>query len=172
MRLPDMRRYKHGVETVTLQVHAATPLRWKLMRTARRRSLPLLRLTQACTGPSLLMMRVAKTVLVAVALAALFAYALDCSASVTPEDAIQCCQSMPCSSHSHTGEDCCKTMPASHAPFVQTSPVHVHVASSPAVAVLPPFLGSSEMSVSVCSVSSDFHPLPMFRSAAPEPLRI
>jgi hypothetical protein len=34
-------------------------------------------LTQACTGPSLLMMRVAKTILVVLALAALFAYALD-----------------------------------------------------------------------------------------------
>ena len=81
----------------------------------------LLRLTKACTGPSLLMMSVAKTILVAVAVAALFAYALDCSASVSPEEAIQCCQSMPCSSHGHTGEDCCKTMPGMHAPFVQPS---------------------------------------------------
>ena len=69
---------------------------------------------------------------------ALVAYALDCSAMVTPQHAVECCQSMGCSSQGHTSEDCCKTMPAMHAPFVQPSSSASSIAS-PAVrpAVLP-----------------------------------
>jgi len=69
---------------------------------------------------------------------ALTAYALDCGGMTTPEQAMDCCHSMPCSSHGHHGQDCCKTMPAMHAPFVQPSPVAAATASRHMVAVALP----------------------------------
>ena len=57
----------------------------------------------------------------AVVASALMAYAFDCSAMVTHEQAVECCRSMGCSSQGHASEDCCKAMPAMHAPFVQPS---------------------------------------------------
>jgi len=46
-------------------------------------------------------------------------------AATTPEQAMQCCNSMPCSSHGHEhSQDCCKTTQAMHRPFVQPSSVH------------------------------------------------
>ena len=66
-------------------------------------------------------MSLARTLLVAVVASALMAYAFDCSAMVRHEQAVECCQSMGCSSQGHAAEDCCKTMPAMHAPFVQPS---------------------------------------------------
>lgn len=51
---------------------------------------------------------------------ALAAYALDCGAMTTSEQAMQCCASMPCAPHGHDGQDCCKDMPSMHAPFVQS----------------------------------------------------
>ena len=62
-----------------------------------------------------------KAILVAVIALALTAFVLDCAATTTPAQAMQCCSSMPCSSHSHAGEDCCKSMPTVHAAFVQPS---------------------------------------------------
>jgi hypothetical protein len=69
-------------------------------------------------------MRFAKPILMAVLVAALAAYALDCGAMTTPEQAMQCCASMPCSPHGHDGQDCCKSMPSLHAPFVQSTSAH------------------------------------------------
>jgi hypothetical protein len=66
-------------------------------------------------------MRFATQLVMAVLGVALAAYALDCSGMTTPEQAMQCCDSMACSSQSNHGQDCCKTMPAMHAPFVQPS---------------------------------------------------
>jgi hypothetical protein len=42
----------------------------------------------------------------------------------TPDEAMQCCNSMPCSPHGHQGQDCCTTMPSMHAPFVKSASVH------------------------------------------------
>src|SRR5579863_5097793 len=80
-------------------------------------------------------MRSVRLVLIAVFGVALAAYAIDCGA-ITPEQATECCNSMPCSSQGHHGEDCCKTMPAMHAPFVQPSFVHGVPNSAVVVAVL------------------------------------
>ena len=78
-------------------------------------------------------MRFAKQIVMTVLGIALVAYALDCSAMVTPQHAVECCQSMGCSSQGHTSEDCCKTMPAMHAPFVQpSSPLQHRIAGSAA----------------------------------------
>lgn len=71
---------------------------------------------------------------------ALAAYAFDCSGMTTPEQAMQCCNSMPCSSQSDHGQDCCRTMPAMHAPFVQPSSIATIVlptAQPTVLAVIP-----------------------------------
>jgi hypothetical protein len=69
-------------------------------------------------------MRFSKAILVAVVVLAVAVYAFDCSAMTTPDEAMQCCNSMPCSPHGHQGQDCCKTMPSMHAPFVKSSSIH------------------------------------------------
>jgi hypothetical protein len=69
-------------------------------------------------------MRSAKAIFLAIVAVALAAYAFDCGATTKPEQAMQCCGSMPCSSHGHDAQDCCKTMQAMHAPFLQPASVH------------------------------------------------
>lgn len=69
------------------------------------------------------MMRWVKPIFLAVLTVALAAYAFDCGAATTPEQAMQCCRAMHCSSSGHGAQDCCKTMPAMHSPFVQPSSV-------------------------------------------------
>jgi hypothetical protein len=67
----------------------------------------------------------ARAVLLVIAVVAFAAYGSDCLAMATPEQAMQCCNSMPCAPDSHHGQDCCKAMSAIHAPFVQAQPKHV-----------------------------------------------
>jgi len=67
---------------------------------------------------------------------ALAAYAFDCGAMTTPEQAMQCCASMPCAPHGHDGQDCCKSMPSMHAPFVQSAAVHSRSQVRTVVAIL------------------------------------
>jgi hypothetical protein len=70
-------------------------------------------------------MRFAKLALTLVTLAALAAYGSDCLVTSTPDEAMQCCHRMPCSSHGHQhSHDCCKTMPSMHAPFVKADSAH------------------------------------------------
>jgi hypothetical protein len=75
-------------------------------------------------------MRLLKPILMLALLVALAAYALDCGAMTTPEQATQCCASMPCAPHGHDGQNCCSQMPSMHAPFVQSvsgqSAPHTH----------------------------------------------
>jgi hypothetical protein len=118
------------------------------------------------------MMRLAKPIFLAVLAVALTAYAFDCGATTTPEQAMQCCNSMPCSSHGHHAQDCCKTMQAMHAPFVQPSSVHGVSYSLVVFAVLP---GSSESPALVSSnrvVVAHCHAPPIRYAPAPLPLRI
>jgi hypothetical protein len=51
----------------------------------------------------------------------LAAYSFDCGAAMTPEQAMKCCDSMPCSSQGQHGQDCCNTMPSMHPVFAQTT---------------------------------------------------
>jgi hypothetical protein len=60
-------------------------------------------LTSILNTSNLLRMRFAKPILLAALAVALAAYAFDCGALGTPEQAMQCCNSMPCSSHGHRG---------------------------------------------------------------------
>src|SRR5215510_13536567 len=68
-------------------------------------------------------MRFARLALVAVVALLIGAYSFDCEALKTPEQAMQCCGSMPCPPHGHDGQDCCNTIPTLHAPFVKPSAV-------------------------------------------------
>jgi hypothetical protein len=89
-------------------------------------------------------MRIGRSILMAVVALALAAYGIDCPATSTPDEAMQCCDSMPCSPHGHdSSQDCCKTMQATHAPFVkQSSSQGAHF--SPVLCELVPSAGSSQ----------------------------
>jgi hypothetical protein len=80
-------------------------------------------LTHAVQGVTLGAMKLARTIFSLSLLIALAAYALDCGPMIAPQQAMDCCNSMPCSSQGHHGEDCCKSMAAMHAPMGQPSPV-------------------------------------------------
>lgn len=117
------------------------------------------------------MMRFVKPVLLIVLTVVLAAYALDCGAT-TPEQAMACCNSMPCSSQGHHGQDCCETMPAMHAPFVQPSSA-AGISYSPAVAAVLTTLDESR-DVDSCAffVVEHSHAPPLACSQALLPLRI
>jgi len=116
------------------------------------------------------MMRWAKAILLAVLVAGLAAYAVDCRAT-TPEQAMRCCKSMPCSSQGHHGRDCCKTVGAMHAPFVLPSLVH-----AAGVSVVAAVFSTSTESILLQSVvggsSARYHSPPAAQSLSLRPLRI
>src|SRR2546430_5823658 len=78
-----------------------------------------------------------RPILVAVVGLALASHAFDCFAAANTEQAMQCCNSMHCSSHAHHGQDCCKRMPSVRSPFVQPSSVHGVSFSPTLLAVMP-----------------------------------
>ena len=117
-------------------------------------------------------MRLTKPILVALLLVTLTAYAVDCVGMTTPEQAMECCNSMPCSSHGHDGQDCCKTMPAMHADFILASPAHGVFFSPVVVALVPAFMviEVSNSSARIFTVHS--HAPPASFSSDSLPLRI
>jgi hypothetical protein len=118
-------------------------------------------------------MRRANRILIAAVVIALAVYAFDCGATTTPEQAMQCCDSMPCSSQGHhDGQDCCKTMPSMHAPFVQPSPLNGAFTSSVVLAVLPGFVESQFSGSSAGVIAAHCHAPPIFYAPAAIPLRI
>lgn len=94
-------------------------------------------LTSRLNAIKFVYVRLARSILVAVVVFSFGVYVFDCEAMTTPEQAMQCCGSMPCSPHGHDGQDCCKSMPTMHAPFVKPSIVQqvsfLVVAALPAV---------------------------------------
>jgi hypothetical protein len=117
-------------------------------------------------------MRLAKSILLTVLAVFLSAYAFDCGAMTTPDQAMRCCKSMPCSSHGHHGQDCCKAMPAMHATFVQPSLTHGILYSPVVVAVLAAFSESLGVDSSARTIAEHSHAPPAFYATAPVPLRI
>jgi hypothetical protein len=113
-----------------------------------------------------------KPILLAILVVALATYVLDCSAMVSPKQATECCDSMPCSSQGHHSEDCCKTMPSMHAPFVQSSFVHSVSYASVVVAVLTVANESDAVDTSAPTIPEHSHAPPMTYSASLQPLRI
>jgi hypothetical protein len=103
---------------------------------------------------------------------ALAAYAFDCGAATTPEQAMQCCNSMHCSSHAHHGQDCCKTMPRMHAAFVQPSSAHGISFSPGVLAVMPASDEPRGLDSSARGIVPHCHAPPIFYAPALQPLRI
>jgi hypothetical protein len=118
------------------------------------------------------MMRLAKPLFLAVLGFAVAAYASDCGAMTTPEDAMQCCSSMACSSHGLDDQDCCATMPAMHPLFVQPSAGHGISVASAVFAVLPASNESMGGDSSTGFIATHSHGPPIFHSPASRPLRI
>lgn len=131
------------------------------------------RLTRGREGSSLVegKMRFRKAIFVVALVASLAAYAVDCGAMTTPEQAMQCCKSMPCSSHGHQGKNCCKSMEAMHAPFVLAPSVR-----APGVSVVAAEFPASTASIVlhsvIGSISAQHHSPPSVQSLSLSPLRI
>jgi hypothetical protein len=117
-------------------------------------------------------MGLARQVLLAVLTIAVAAYASDCGGMTTPEQAMQCCNSMRCSSHGHHGQECCKTMPAMHAAFGQPSSVQGISFSSVALGVLRALNESHGTEASARMIAEHSHAPPISSSPAALPLRI
>lgn len=117
-------------------------------------------------------MRLARAILMVVLVVALAAYALDCSAMTTPEQAMQCCASMPCSPHGHDGQDCCKSMPSLHAPFVQSTSAHGAVHAYTVVAVSSVFYDFASTAPEAGPARAHSHGPSRISPPALSPLRI
>ena len=117
-------------------------------------------------------MRLAKPIFLALLALSLATFAFDCGATMTPEQSMQCCNSMPCSSQGHHGQDCCKTMASMHAPFVQPSTVRGVAFHSVLSAVLPPSSQSPVLAASAIINSADYHAPPVLNAPSLGPLRI
>src|SRR5437016_1659413 len=118
-------------------------------------------------------MRLIRLTLLAVMAIAFATYAFDCLAMVTPDTAMQCCDTMPCASHGHEhSQQCCKIMPSMHAPFLQPASAHAQAPPSVFVAVLPRFSASQALDSPSRVLTAHCHAPPIPPVAAPSPLRI
>jgi hypothetical protein len=83
-------------------------------------------------------MSLLRPILVAVVAFALASYAADCAPMASADEAMQCCETMPCDSHSaEHSQDCCTTMASMHAPFLQAPSMHGISFSRVAISTLP-----------------------------------
>lgn len=129
-------------------------------------------LTHAPKTSSLMGMGFAIRVLLAVLTVAVAAYASDCGGMATPEQAMQCCNSMRCSSHGHHGQECCRTMPAIHAAVGQPPSVQGISFSPGTFGVVVAFGESHRMESSTRMIAEYSHAPPASCSPAILPLRI
>jgi hypothetical protein len=117
-------------------------------------------------------MKFFRPILMAVLVVALAAYAFDCGAMTTPEQAMQCCASMPCAPHGKDGQDCCKSMPSMHGPFVQSTVVHSPLHARMVVAVLTAFDHLNSTLAEAVTPGMHAHGPPQISPPTPSPLRI
>jgi hypothetical protein len=119
------------------------------------------------------MMGFVKSTFLLIVAMAFMAYAFACGASTTPEQATQCCKSMPCSPHGHgNGMECCKSMPSMLNPFLQPAPAQ-NVSFYPVVfAVLSMITESDATGESDRVVTANCHAPPIFAPPALLSLRI
>jgi hypothetical protein len=129
-------------------------------------------LTHALNASSLVLMVFARRVLLAVLTVTVGAYASDCGGMTTPEQAMQCCNSMRCSSHGHHGQECCKTMPAMHAAFGQPSSVQGISFSPVALGLVRAFNESNGIEPFARMIAEYSHAPPASCSPTVLPLRI
>ena len=106
-------------------------------------------------------MSLLRPILVAVVALALAGYAADCTPMASADEA-QCCETMPCDSHSagHS-QDCCETMPSMHAPFLKAPSMHGASFSAVAVSMLA-------VSPENCAIDSSAH-VTASHGASPSP---
>src|ERR1700730_2975070 len=110
------------------------------------------------------MMGFARQILLAVLALSVVAYASDCGGMTTPEQAMQCCNSMRCSSHHHHGQECCKTMPAMHAALGQPSSVQGTSFSPVALGLIRGFNESQGIEHSTRTIAEHSHAPPISSS--------
>lgn len=120
------------------------------------------------------MMWLVRTIFVAVLVSALSAYAFDCFAGSTQDEAMQCCDTMPCPEHNHEGsQDCCQSMFSMHAPFVQPHSLDNASHAPTFFAMLPNPDGLQTLeSFSQGSLRINSHAPPIPLTAASRPLRV
>ena len=129
-------------------------------------------LTHTTKASSLVGMGFARRVLLALLTVSVAAYASDCGGMTTPEQAMQCCKSMRCSSHGHHSQECCKTMPAIHAALGQPSSVQGISFSPVTFAVVQSFNEAQRTESSARMIAGYSHAPPASGSPAILPLRI
>jgi len=115
-------------------------------------------------------MRYRTALFVCLLAATLPAYAFDCQEPMTPDQAMQCCKDMSCSSAGHEGQDCCKAVTAARSPFVQPATDHPVCKASVVLGVLPLFREPAVPNSSVPDVQAHWHSPPSI--SASRPLRI
>src|SRR5215472_7439667 len=119
-------------------------------------------------------MSIARRIPVLVFALALAAYGFDCPQASTPDEAMQCCDTMGCASQGHDGsQDCCKTMQAIHAPFVKQSSSQASHLSPRLCAGMPPVSGSQSIELAAETLLSPHsHAPPISPPTFLSPLRI
>src|SRR6516225_899875 len=117
-------------------------------------------------------MRLVRSILVVAIGLLLGVYVFDCEAMTTPEEAMKCCGSMPCAPHGHHGQDCCRTMPTMHAPFVQPSAAQQASFSSSILAVVPSTSDAFDSTFLERTATPVSHGPPIFSPPMVSPLRI
>jgi hypothetical protein len=124
----------------------------------------------------LTMVRAVKWVLMPTLTVALAAYGLDCLGMATPEQAMQCCNTMRCHTHSHHqhhgSQDCCNTTPQMHAALGQPSSVQALAFSPVALGVVRASNDSQIMEFSARIMGGHSHDPPPQCSTAVLSLRI
>ena len=115
----------------------------------------------------------ARQILLAALVLSVAAYASDCSGMTTPEQAMQCCDSMQCSSHHHhRSEECCKTMPAMHSVLGQPLSAQGVSFSPVAIGLVRAFSDSQIMEFSDSIIVGHSHDPPLSCSTPVPSLRI
>ncbi len=109
--------------------------------------------------------------LLAVLAVALATYVFDCGVAMTAQDAMKCCKQMPCSSHGHHDQNCCKTMPTMQVSFVQPSSAHI-LPVPVQLAVLPASVESPAPLAVGGKIAAQCHAPPPVYSPSQAPLRI
>lgn len=120
----------------------------------------------------LALMRFARTVLLMVVVVALATCGLDCLAMTTPEQAMQCCNTMPCAPNGHHGQDCCKTMPSVQTALPQSSPGHTISLADAGTVIAGEFGLPTDTSPTIANAARMSHPPPNTGSQTTAPIRI
>lgn len=146
---------------------------WNLGKVAHYGKLHLL--DMPCrTACSLLLMRLTRAIYIFALVAGLAVYSLDCFAASTPDDAMQCCDNMPCPQHSHdASQDCCQNMSSLQAPFIQSHIVDISGQALVVLAVLPAVDAFQPLASSTSILFAQHsHAPPLLPIASATPLRV